>query len=156
MTTLRMWSPNDLFQVTRAMDRLFDEFFGTGSAPPPGTAAEGGLPTYTLPVDILETKDAYVLTAPVAGFAPDQVEVTFDQGVLSILAKAEPTQVQGTWIRQERPFGSWQRRLQLPEQVQGDAIRADFEHGLLTVTVPKVPAPEPVRIQVASPKALQK
>lgn len=147
MTTLRMWNPNDLFQVTRTMDRLFDEFFGSG-----GTAAPGGepgqLPTYALPVDVFETKDSYVLTAPVAGFTPDQVEVTFDQGVLTIHAKAQPLEVQGTWIRQERPYGSWIRRLQLPEQVQGDGIQAGFENGLLTVTVPKVPAPEPVRIQI--------
>ena len=157
MSTLRMWSPTDLFQVTRTMDRLFDEVFGAGGTVAPGGDGERRLPTYTLPVDILETQEAYVLTAPVPGFAPEQVEVTFEQGVLSISAKAEPTQVQGTWIRQERPFGSWIRRLQLPELVQGDAIRADFEHGLLTVTVPKVPAPAPVRIPIggAATKALK-
>jgi HSP20 family protein len=139
------------------MDRLFEEFFGGPGSATPGEGTERALPTYTLPVDILETKEAYVLTAPVAGFAPDAVEVTFDQGVLTITATAEPTQIQGVWIRQERPFGSWFRRLQLPDQVQGDQIRADVENGLLTVTVPKVPSPEPVRIPVGgtAQKALE-
>ena len=155
MNTLRMWSPNDLFSVTRTMDRLFDEFLGSGGTSVPG-GGERELPTYSLPVDVLETKEAYVLTAPVPGFAPEQVEVTFDQGVLSISAKAEPLQVQGTWLRQERPYGSWLRRLQLPEQVQGDAIEAGFEHGLLTVTVPKVPAPAPVRIPIGGTAGARK
>jgi HSP20 family protein len=147
VNTLRMWSPGDLSHVTLTMDRLFDEFFGSG-----GTVAPGGgkreLPTYTLPVDVVETDAAYILTAPVPGFTPEQVDVTFDQGVLSISAKAEPLQVQGAWIRQERPYGSWLRRLQLPDQVQGDAIEAGCENGLLTVTVPKLPAPAPVRIPI--------
>ena len=153
MTTLRMWNPSDIFQATRAMDRLFEEFLGNGGSVGPAAEGERVLPTYTLPVDIVETKEAYVLTAPVAGFAPEAVEVTFDQGVLTITAQAEPTQVQGTWIRQERPFGSWFRRLQLPDQVEGDANRADVEHGLLTVTVPKTPTPEPVRIPVGGKQA---
>jgi HSP20 family protein len=134
------------------MDRLVDEFFGYGGTSTQSRSGdrERQLPTYTLPVDILETDDAYVLTAPVAGFEPEKVEVTYDQGMLTIAAKAEPLEVQGTWIRQERPYGSWVRRLQLPEQVSGDEISAGFEHGLLTVTVPKVAKPQPVRIPVGA------
>ena len=156
----RWMTPSDLYQVTRTMDRLFDEFIGYGGTSVPARdQGDAQLPTYTLPVDILETADAYLLTAPVAGFAPDAVEVTFDQGVLTLSAKAEPLQVQGTWLRQERPYGSWLRRLQLPDQVAGDKIAATVENGLLSVTVPKVPKPQPVRIPVGSsarPKAALK
>jgi len=150
----RWMAPGDLYQVTRTMDRIFDEFFGSGGTASPsdgqGTAT---LPTYTLPVDVFETDDSYVLTAPVAGFDPEQVEVTYDQGVLTIQVNAQPLQVQGKWLRQERPYGSWFRRLQLPEQVEGDKIAADFEHGLLTVTIPKMAQAQPVRIPVAGGKA---
>ena len=148
MSTVRWWTPTDLFQVTRNMDRLFDQFLGYGGTSAPAAENGGGLPTYTLPVDILETPDAYVLTAPVAGFAPDQVEVTYEDGVLTIAAQAQPLEVQGTWLRQERPFGSWYRRLQLPQQVQAGKIGAAFDNGLLTVTVPKEQRPEPVKIKI--------
>lgn len=140
------------------MDRLFDEHLGGGRAMPSGSEnGEAGMPTYTLPVDILETPEAYVLTAPVAGFAPDQVEVTYADGIISIAAHAQPPAARGAWIRQERPLGSWFRRLQLPDQIQAGAIAADFENGLLTVTVPKVERPEPVKIAVggAKPKTLK-
>ncbi len=148
MTTLSTW-PSELWSISRTMDRLIDEFFAQfGATAPASDGSTSGLPTYTLPVDILETKDAYVLTAPVAGFPPDKVEVTYDQGVLTITAKAEPLEVQGTWVRQERPFGNRVRRLQLPEQVQADRISASVENGLLTVNLPKVSSPEPVRIPI--------
>lgn len=151
MTPVRWMAPNDLLSVTRTMDRLFDEFFGPGGTSAPAREqGEATLPTYTLPVDVLDTEDAYVLMAPVPGFAPEAVEVTFDQGVLVISAQAAPMQVQGKWLRQERPYGSWLRRLQLPERVESDRITAGFEHGLLTVTVPKATRPQPVRIPVGS------
>lgn len=158
MTPVRWMTPSDLFQATRTMDRLFDELLGPGGTSAPAREqGEATLPTYSLPVDVLETEDAYVLMAPVAGFAPEAVEVTFDQGVLVISAKAEPLQVQGTWLRQERPYGSWVRRLQLPEQVDSAEITASFEHGLLTVRVPKAAKPQPVRVPVsgAQQKALK-
>jgi HSP20 family protein len=155
MSAVRWWTPNDLFQVTRTMDRLFDEYLGPGGTTTAGHAGENGgpgLPTYTLPVDILETPEAYVLTAPVPGFAPDQVEVTYADGIITIAAQAQPLEARGNWIRQERPFGSWYRRLQLPEQVRADAIAADFDNGLLTVRVPKLERPEPVKIAVGGSK----
>lgn len=148
MSTVRWWTPTDLFQVTRNMDRLFDQFLGYGGTSAPTGESGGGLPIYTLPVDILETENAYVLTAPVPGFAPEQVEVTYEEGVLTIAAQARPLEVQGTWLRQERPFGSWFRRLQMPQQVQADKIAAAFDNGLLTVTVPKEERAQPVKIKI--------
>jgi HSP20 family protein len=146
-------TPSDLHSVTRTMDRILDEVLGNGGAIAPSSAGEAGsLPTFTLPVDVFETDAAYVLTAPVPGFDRDQVELTYDQGVLTITARAQPLQVQGKWLRQERPHGSWFRRLQLPEQVEGERIQADFDLGLLTVTIPKVAKAQPVRIPVAGGK----
>lgn len=150
MTTVRWWRPNDIFEATQTMDRLIDEFFGPGGSNAPSGNSTDRVPTYTLPVDVLETGDAYVLTASVPGFAPEQVDVTFGEGMLTIAAKADPATVQGTWLRQERPHGSWMRRLQLPQQVDAAGISAGFENGVLTVSVPKAAKPEPVRIAVGS------
>jgi HSP20 family protein len=157
MTPFRWWNPSgDLYAATRAMDRLFDEFFGPGGTSAPQQGLNGGeMPTYQLPVDILETEGSYVLTASVPGFDPSQVEVTFADGVLTILAKAQPEKVTGRWLRTERPHGSFLRKLELPQQVQGEKIAAGFENGLLTVTVPKQAKPEPIKIQVGGQKQLK-
>ena len=147
---VRWWDPwTDVLQTHRLVDRMFDQFFGNGgsSAPDEGPAEP---PTYYLPLDILETPDAYVLTAPVPGFAPEQVDVSLQEGVLTIHAQAEPFVPTGRWIRRERMQGSLIRRLELPQQVQAEGISAAFNHGLLTVTVPKAAKPEPVKIPIGS------
>ncbi len=144
--TLRLYPSTDLLTVSRRMDRLVDEFFGNGGA----SAAQdgGGVPTYNPPVDIRETDGEYVLTAAVPGFAPEHVDLTFDEGVLEISAKAQPLEKDGRWIRQERPWGNFVRRLELPQQIDAAKIAASFENGLLTVTIPKVGKPQPVKIPV--------
>jgi HSP20 family protein len=104
MTSIRWWGPNaDLMTAARAMDRLFDQFVGPGQ----GRAEESGTPTYTLPVDILETENAYLIFASVPGVPSEKVDVTFEEGMLTIAAQAEPFETQGRWIRQERPWGNW-------------------------------------------------
>ena len=150
MTPIRYWSPTyDLLDAARSMDRLFDTFFGYGGTSGPqqnGTE----LPTHHLAVDVAETPEAFVLTASVPGFAPEQVEVTWHEGILTIWAKAEPKEFGGDWqwLRRERPWGNWLRRLQLPDTIRTDGIQASFENGLLTVSVPKLEKPEPVKIPV--------
>jgi HSP20 family protein len=153
MTSIRWWGPNaDILTAARAMDRLFDQFLGPGQQGQPG-AQEGGTPTYTLPVDILETDDAYVLFASVPGVASDNVDVTFEEGMLTLTARAEPFETQGRWIRQERPWGNWVRRLELPKEIEASGISAQFENGVLIVKVPKAAKAQPVRIQVAQTKS---
>src|SRR4030081_1969474 len=146
MTSIRWWGPNaDLMTAAWSMDLLFDRFVGQGQ----GRAEENGTPTYTLPVDILETENAYLIFASVPGVPSEKVDVTFEEGMLTIAAQAEPFETQGRWIRQERPWGHWARRLELPKEVEASGISAQFENGVLIVRVPKAAKAQPVRIQVA-------
>lgn len=103
-----------------------------------------------MPVDILETGEAYELHATVAGVPQDGVEVTFEGGVLSLAVKAAPLQVEGRFIRQERPWGNWSRKLELPTEVDGANIAAKFENGVLIVRVPKAAKAKPVRIAIGA------
>src|SRR6266700_2295973 len=120
MATNRWWSPTtDVMTATRLIDRMFDQFFGYGN--PRAEQAEGGTPTYALPVD-----------------------------VLALTVKAAPFERQGRLLRQERPWGNWLRKLELPKEVQPDRISADVEDGVLTVTVPKAATAQPVRIPVGA------
>jgi HSP20 family protein len=132
------------------MDRLIEQFFGEHT--PEVTNGSQGMPTYYLPVDIFESDEGYTLVASVPGFREDQVEITFDDGILSIKAKADEHKAPGRWLRQERPYGSFVRRLEVPAQVESSKIAAEFHNGELTVTVPKTAKPKPVKIQIGSGK----
>jgi HSP20 family protein len=146
MATVRWWSPTtDLMTATHVIDRMFDQFFGYGQNAEQGA---NGTPTYALPVDVLETEQSFLLYASVPGTASENVDVTFEDGVLTIAVQAVPFERQGKWLRQERPWGNWSRKLELPKEVQADGIEAHVEHGLLTVTVPKAAQAQPVRIPV--------
>jgi HSP20 family protein len=148
MATNRWWGPSaDVMTATRLIDRMFDQFFGYGSSPG-DRPDQGGTPTYALAVDVLETDDSFLLYATVAGVPSENVDVTFEDGVLSLTVKAAPFERQGKLLRQERPWGNWVRKLELPKEVQADAISADVEHGVLRVTVPKAAQAQPVRIPV--------
>lgn len=153
MATNRWWSPaGDLISATRVIDRMFDQFFGYGT---PSDQGEGGTPSYALPVDVLETNEAFVLYASVAGVPNDHVDVSFEDGVLSITVKPAPFERHGRWLRQERPWGNWSRKLELPKEVQPDKIEANIENGMLTVIVPKSATAQPVRIPVGGAAAKQ-
>jgi len=143
MMTTRMLVPGSLVTGARPIDRLFEQFFGYAFA-----SQEEGTPTHALPVDIFETEDAYELHATVAGVPEDCVDVTFESGMLSIAVKAVPFEIQGTFIRQERPWGNWSRKLELPKEIDSAKIAAHFENGVLTVRVPKAAKVEPVRIAI--------
>ncbi len=127
------------------MDRLIEQFFGEQA---PESARSAAPPTYYLPVDIFESDAAYTLVASVPGFREEQVEVTFEDGILAIKAKAEEHRAPGRWLRQERPYGSFVRRLEVPQQVESSKISAQFDNGELTVTIPKTAKPQPVKIQI--------
>ncbi len=144
---LARWNPvNELTGLHSTMDRLFGEMFENMET----FGTEG--PTYRLPVDIKETKDEYVIKAPVAGFKPEDVEVTFSDGILNITAthKEEKSQKEGNYLRREVIFGNYQRQIALPPDVQGDAIKASFDNGLLRVDVPRKAKAQPKRIEVRS------
>ena len=143
MTAARFLMPGSLVAGARPIDRLFEQFLGYEAA-----IREDGTPTYALPLDILETEDAYELHATVAGVQQDGVEVTFESGMLSIAVKAAPVEVQGTFIRQERPWGNWSRKLELPKEIDPAKIAAQFENGVLRVRVPKAAKVQPVRIAI--------
>jgi HSP20 family protein len=108
------------------------------------------MPTFHLPVNIVDTEQGYRIQAPVPGFRPEDVEVTFSDGVLTINAKRseEQTRQEGNYLRREVGFGNYWRQIALPGDVRADDIRATFDNGVLTVEVPRAPKPEPKKIEV--------
>lgn len=158
MASLTRWNPwNDLFALHDQMDRLFDEAYSGVTAP-----TRGGDAPAMLPVDIRQTDEAYVVEASVPGFAPEDVEVTVDQSVLTIRGnrKQESEENRHGWIRRERRATSVFRQIGLPAEVREGEISASFENGVLTVTLPRAQKAQPKRIPVntgapAQPKVIE-
>jgi HSP20 family protein len=155
------WDPwSDLFNLQNEMSRWVNEAFGSGQMVTPVGVGTRSLtttaPTAYLPLDIRQKDNEFVIEASVPGFKPEEVEITADQGVLTIRGerKVEHSEEnEGTYLRRERANYSVIRQLTLPNDVKEDEIRATFTNGVLTVTIPREAAPAPRRIPVSSGEA---
>ncbi len=151
--SLMRWSPaSDLAGLHSALDRLFSDVFGE---PFPRSARKDGdgerqMATYHLPVNIAETKNGYRIEAPVPGFRPEDVEITFTDGILTINAKRKEEQKreEGNYLRHEVAFGNYVRQISVPGEVRANDITANFDNGVLVVEVPRAAKPQPKRIEV--------
>jgi HSP20 family protein len=144
------WTPaNELFNIHSELDRVFGDMMREISA---STVAGNG--QTILPVDVRRDGNQLVIEASVPGFKPDEVNVTVDNGVLTIDAQhqEESEKTEKDFIRRERYQGRYFRQLTLGEKVDGDKARAEFKDGILTVSVPLISKPEPKRIAVTTTK----
>jgi HSP20 family protein len=104
-------------------------------------------------LDVAERGDAYVIHAELPGVSPDQVDVSFEQNVLTIRGTKPAsfdvaTDGEVRVFAAERVHGSFERSVRLPEFVDAERIDANFTNGLLTVTVPKAQAAQPRKITI--------
>lgn len=143
------WDPfGDLANVQRTVDRLMNSAFGSGER-------ERRPSSLYLPVNVRETSNGYAVEAPVPGFAPGDVDVTFADGVLTIKAEhQEQNEVveEGQTLAREFAWGSAVRRLTLSGDVDPEHIEAAIENGLLKVHLPKASRSLPRRIPIAGKK----
>jgi HSP20 family protein len=101
-------------------------------------------------VDITEEHDHYILVADVPGVAPESIEITMDDGVLTLKGerKEERATNASSVNRLERIHGSFSRRFALPDGVDPERIVARGENGVLEITIPKVEKAKPRRIEI--------
>lgn len=101
-------------------------------------------------VDIAERPDSFVLRADLPGVAPEDIEITLNEQVLTLAGSRGPSTLQNAARphRSERTSGRFLRRFTLPASIDGDAIEARSAHGTLEITVPKLPEIQPRRIAV--------
>jgi HSP20 family protein len=136
---------NDLFQTRREIDRVFDRFFSQ-----PGSMSGPWAPM----VDVRETTDAIEVVAELPGLRPDDVEVNIENNVLSISGEKKQEVTEGNpeaeYHLVERRCGRFERSFTLPRTVDAERIAARFEHGLLTVTLPKAEAAKPRRVEIST------
>lgn len=101
-------------------------------------------------VDIVEEKDRFVLRADLPGVAATDIDVSMEDGVLSIAGQRSASAHDGTaGVRRfERAIGRFQRRFSLPETANAEGIAARSADGILEIAIPKVPEVQPRRITV--------
>jgi HSP20 family protein len=131
-----------VFGLRREIDRLFEDAFGGDSRRSGGWAPA---------VDIREDNKEIVMEVELPGINPSEVEVTAENGVLTIRGEKQSTSTEGTEGRYhviERSFGSFTRSFQLPSGVDERRIEADFQDGLLNVRIPKAALAQPRRIEI--------
>ena len=142
---LSPWKPfGELSPFRKEMDRLWNRFLG--ETPFARTFNEMWSPS----VDILETKDDFVVKAELPGLEAKDVNVSISGEVLTIKGekKAEEEEKDEHYHRVERYSGSFQRVFQLSSGVKADKIEANFDKGVLKVTLPKVEEAKKKKIEV--------
>ncbi len=135
MANIIRWEPyRELISLREAMDRLFEESFirpRTGGPAP----VEGG----TLAVDMYETEDAVVVKSAIPGIEPDNLDISVTGDMLTIRGEtsAEEEVREENYIRRERRYGSFCRSLAIPVPIVAEDAMAEFENGVLKLTLPK-------------------
>ena len=139
------WEPvRELDNLQGEVNRLFDTFFG-------GAGNGGGRARRWVPaMDLVETEEALVLHADLPGLDQDDVSIEVKDNVLTVSGKrdAEHAEKADGYFRVERAFGSFSRSLALPEGVDPEKVQANFDRGVLEVTIPKPEQRQPRRIEI--------
>ena len=110
-------------------------------------------PFFVPSVDVVERADAYLITAELPGVDPAAVEISFENNTLTLRGTKTPWLVpqENEELRvysAERLSGTFERSVRLPEYVEGDKIEATYQHGVLTISVPKAQAARPRKIEI--------
>ena len=130
-----------VFGLRREIDRLFEDTFG----------GESGRGSLSPPVDIREDGREIAIEVELPGIKPEDVDVTAENGVLTIRGEKRSTSTENTEGRYhivERSYGTFTRSFQLPTGVDEKGIAAEFNDGLLVVRVPKAALAQPRRIEI--------
>lgn len=147
MTIVRRNPPfGELMTLRRAMDRLFDEDVFR-----PFTWAPGVLEGRPLPLDVTTGKDAVVIEASMPGIKPEDVSITVENGTLTITGKTaeEHRTEESSYLVQEIRRGEISRSVTLPDGLEPDKATATFEHGMLTLRIPKAEEVKPRQIRIS-------
>src|ERR671915_2280776 len=142
---LRRWEPfRELRQMQENMDRLWCNFSSGGGE-------EGDVENWAVPLDVAQEGDNIIVKASVPGVKPEDIDVSIENDVLTIKGqtKEEQEQREGNYLMRERRSGSFYRALRLPDTVDTDQAHPSYEHGVLTITIPKAESKKAKQLKVS-------
>ena len=133
----------------QSLNRALDRAFTTGWD---ATVGRVWVPA----LDVAERKDAYLVTFELPGVDPKDVDISFEQNVLTVRGTKQTTLSASSEsdvrvYANERVSGSFERSIRLPEFVDGEHISAKASDGLLEITIPKAQVAQPRKIEIRTP-----
>lgn len=145
MTIVRRPSPfGELMSLRQAMDRLFDDDF----VRPLRSGLQDGP---SLPLDVTTSADELLIEAALPGIKPEDVDITIENGTLTVTGKTadERRAEDASYLVQEIRRGTFSRSVTLPNGLEPDKATATFEHGVLTLRIPKAEQVKPRQIRIS-------
>jgi HSP20 family protein len=144
MMTVRPLSPalDRMFSLNRELDRAFGDAMTRNASR-----------VWHPATDVIEQANNYLIALELPGVQPDAAEVVFEQNTLTVRGTKAPTvpPAEDAELRiysAERVSGAFERSFRLPEHVDGNAIQATFQNGVLSISIPKKPASQPRKIAI--------
>ena len=146
MSNITRWQPmREMVTLRDAMDRLFDEAFTRPWGALDGWRGVGG-PS----VDMFETENDVVIKASLPGLKADDVQINVTGEMLTLKGETKETTEENekSYHMREQRYGAFERSISLPTLVTPEKAKAEFEDGILTVTLPKAEEVKPKTITV--------
>jgi len=125
------------------MEEIFDHLFGT-------PARSSNNPAGTLAIDIYEQDGVLNIRAAVPGIEPKDLEIQIEKNVLTIRGETrhESESKEQKVYRREVSYGAFSRSVRLPEDLNLDAVDAEFKNGIVTISLPRLPEEKPKSVKV--------
>jgi HSP20 family protein len=149
---VQRWEPlSELRRMQENIDRLW-RGYGSSEA---GVANGPEMESWAIPLDVIAKGDDFMVRATLPGVAPEDIQVSIEDNVLTIKAQTSAHFQNGdssTYLMRERRTGSFHRALRLPDTVDTDKAHPEYQHGVLTITIPKAEAKKArqLKVQVGS------
>lgn len=143
---LTRWDPfREMLSIRNTMDRMFDSALA-------GSSDRWQPMAWDLALDVVESKDEFMVKASVPGINPEDLEITFNNNTLTIRGevKEEKEVEEAQYHLRERRYGSFARSLTLPAGIEANKIVANYEAGVLKLHLPKAEEIKPKKIAIHS------
>jgi len=145
MRTMNRWEQplRGAATLQEQINRVFGDMVGR-------TSEESNLTPWAPPVDIYETEHELVVKADLPEVNPQDLDIRVENNILTIRGerKFENKVNEENYLRVERAYGSFSRSFSLANSVKSDAIKADYQNGVLTLSIPKREEAKPKQIKV--------
>ena len=144
MRTINRWEQP--FRGATTLQEQINRVFGDGGR----AGEESNLTPWAPAVDIYETEHELVVKADLPDVNPQDLDIRVENNILTIRGerKFENKVNEENYLRVERSYGSFSRSFQLANSVNSDAINADYQNGVLTLSIPKREEAKPKQIKV--------
>lgn len=135
----------EAYSMSRALDRMLDRALGDY-----GMEWDENI-QFSLPLDVIEKEDEFLVKANVAGYDPDKIDITYTNNTLTIkgeMKEEKESNEEGRYHLRECRAGSFCRTISMPGLIDSGKIEAETENGILILHLPKKEESQPKRIEV--------